>query len=89
MTIERNKKFDKKIFQIKDYNLLIEIEKVLLNVEIAISINEIKNLKKLKGYKNAYRIKIGSYRIGIIIENAVAVFWDIAHRKDIYNQFPQ
>jgi mRNA interferase RelE/StbE len=27
---------------------------------------DIKNLKKLQGYENAYRIKVGDYRIGVI-----------------------
>ncbi|MEE3716778.1 hypothetical protein V2H45_08470 [Tumidithrix elongata RA019] len=26
---------------------------------------DLKNLKKLQGYENAYRIKVGDYRIGV------------------------
>ncbi len=35
------------------------------NVEAASRINEIKNIKKLTGFRNAYRIKLGDYRIGL------------------------
>ena len=49
---------------------------------------DIKNFKKLKGYKNAYRIKIGDYRIGVFIENKIVEFARVVHRKDIYRVFP-
>jgi len=58
------------------------------NVESATKITGIRNLKKLTGFKNAYRIKIGHYRIGIFIENNKVEFARVVHRKDIYNMFP-
>lgn len=58
------------------------------NVEAATRTSEIKNLKKLTGYKYAYRIKIGNYRIGIFIEKNIVEFARVNHRKDIYNIFP-
>jgi len=45
-------------------------------------------VKKLKGYKSAFRIKTGNYRIGLIIENDEAIFVAILHRKEIYRNFP-
>jgi mRNA interferase RelE/StbE len=58
------------------------------NVEIALSPAHITGLKKLKGYRNAYRIKMGDYRIGVFIEGSTVEFARIVHRKDIYKQFP-
>lgn len=49
---------------------------------------DIKGFKKLKGYKNVYRIKVGDYRIGVFIENDVVEFACVVHRKDIYRIFP-
>ena len=42
--------------------------------------------KKLKGYKNSYRIRVGDYRIIYEIEDKVLRILVIAigHRKDIY-----
>ncbi|MDP3913923.1 MAG: hypothetical protein Q8R96_09315 [Bacteroidota bacterium] len=59
-----------------------------MNVEDAVLVREITNLKKLTGYKNAYRIKIGNYRIGVFIENNIVEFARVIHRKDIYRVFP-
>ncbi|WP_374754821.1 type II toxin-antitoxin system RelE family toxin [Dyadobacter psychrophilus] len=44
--------------------------------------------KKLKGFSNAYRIRIGDYRVGIFVENNIVELARIAHRKDIYKVFP-
>jgi mRNA interferase RelE/StbE len=52
------------------------------------SINQIPNLKKLKGEENAYRIRIRDYRIGIIIDKDRVVFERVLHRKEIYRYFP-
>jgi mRNA-degrading endonuclease RelE of RelBE toxin-antitoxin system len=51
------------------------------------SFAEITNLKKLKGYENAYRIRIGDYRIGIIFDGETVMFQRVLHRKDIYLYF--
>lgn len=51
-------------------------------------INEIKNLKKLKGYKSFYRIRVGDYRIGFRLDNNKVVLMRVLHRKDIYRYFP-
>lgn len=65
-----------------------EVIKAIKNVEDSASPTEIKGLKKLSGYKHAFRIKIGDYRIGIFIEKNNVEFARVVHRKDIYKVFP-
>ena len=55
------------------------------NVE---SLEEVANLKKLRGHTNAYRIRLGEYRIGLTVEGETVVFKRVLHRKDIYRYFP-
>ena len=64
------------------------IEKVILDVENATSLSQIKNLKKLKGQTKYYRIRLGDYRIGLYIEDQIIEFTTIGNRKDIYKRFP-
>ena len=47
------------------------------------------DLKKIKGYENYYRIRIGAYRIGCEIQagNKI-IFYRVKNRKDIYKVFP-
>lgn len=49
---------------------------------------EIRNLKKLKGAEDYYRIRIGEYRIGLRFDGEIVVFVRVLHRKDIYRYFP-
>lgn len=57
-------------------------------VEQAEGIPAMVNLKKLKGFKTAYRIRIGDYRIGVFIDGDTVEFARVVHRRDIYKFFP-
>ena len=47
-------------------------------------------LEHMTGYPDKYKIRIGTYRIGITIDknNKLLICQRIAHRKDIYRVFP-
>jgi mRNA interferase RelE/StbE len=80
--------FLKSISGLKNNKLKSSIVATIENVENAESIRQILNIRKLKGYKYYYRIRIGNYRVGIKVENETIYFVDIDHRKDIYKHFP-
>lgn len=88
MIVTFDKSFSKSIDKIENAIALKNASKAIEKCENANTLLEIPNLKKLKGYKNYYRIKIGDYRIGVEIENDTIDFILIAHRKNIYNLFP-
>jgi len=47
------------------------------------------DFKKMQGYENYYRIRIGSYRIGCKIQTgSKIIFYRVKNRKDIYKVFP-
>ncbi|MEM6613242.1 MAG: type II toxin-antitoxin system RelE/ParE family toxin [Cyanobacteria bacterium P01_C01_bin.72] len=52
------------------------------------NITEIKSLKKIKGHQNAYRIRVGDYRIGVFIQKETVIFSRVLHRRDVYRYFP-
>jgi len=89
MIVEFDKSFSKSLDKIKDSTILQRTEKTILKLEKAYSLKDVKNLKKLSGFKNYYRIRVGDYRIGIEqIDNKTLRLIIIAHRKDIYKKFP-
>jgi mRNA interferase RelE/StbE len=47
-------------------------------------------VEKLTGYQEYYKIRFGSYRVGLRIDfvNKVIEFRRVLHRKDIYRRFP-
>ena len=81
-------RFSKDLDKLKQASVKKEILKIIEEVELAPDASAISNLKKLKGFANAFRIRTGDYRAGIFIENNTVEFVRVAHRKDIYNVFP-
>ncbi|MFS1522748.1 type II toxin-antitoxin system RelE family toxin [Microbulbifer sp. 2304DJ12-6] len=43
--------------------------------------------KKLKGYENAYRTRVGTYRLVYEIDDGELIVWivDVGHRSSIYS----
>ncbi len=64
-----------------------KVEQVIQRVLLAKELSEIPNLKMMKGSKKqAYRIRIGDYRIGFYLLNQTVEFARILARKAIYKK---
>ena len=88
MKVEFLEKFNKDLDDIRLSFVKKAIERVILEADSANNIHEIRNVKKMQGSKNAYRIRIGDYRIVIYFERGIVQFARVIHRKDIYKVFP-
>lgn len=51
-------------------------------------IENIFQIKKLVGYQEYYRLRIGDYRVGIKKTENILKLVRVRHRKDIYRYFP-
>ena len=80
--------FVKDLQKVKGKSLAFDIEQVIFSVKGASRISDIKEIKKLKGFTNAYRITMGQYRFGLYINGNTAEFARFMHRKEIYRYFP-
>lgn len=90
MKVEFDKSFEKSLNKIRNKSLYPRIIKIILECEKANSITDLENVKKLTGFRNYYRIRIGEYRIGFeSIDLNTIRFILISHRKDIYRSFPK
>ena len=61
---------------------------IIGSIEKATQPSQLENCKKLTGFKTAYRIRMGNYRIGFYYENKTVELVRILHRKEIYRYFP-
>ena len=52
------------------------------------TIREIRNLKQIVGHSAFFRIRIGDYRIGILLEENAIKILRVLHRKEVYRFFP-
>ena len=88
MNIGVNKVFLKELAKLPAKDRL-KVEKLLFEeVENYKNLAQIPNCKKLKGYRNYFKIRFGDYRAGLKFENNTLFFERILHRKDIYKFYP-
>ena len=88
MKYELTKSFRKDFEKLKNKELASLILVVIESVSLAKGPNQIPNLKKPTGHKQAYRIRIGKFRIGLFIVGSAVIFATVDHRKNIYKRFP-
>jgi mRNA interferase RelE/StbE len=88
MIVKIDKSFEKDLRKLSDKSLNLKVAACIENVKKAETPAQIKNIKDLKGSAVHFRIRIGDFRIGLIIEKNEAIFIRILHRKEIYRYFP-
>ena len=80
--------FAKDIKTIKNKGILKCIKETIESIEQAKSLLGIPDFRKLKGGGNYYRIRVGEYRVGFVVEGDTIIFVRCLHRKEIYRYFP-
>ena len=88
MNVLYDKRFLKDVEASNDKQLKQKVETIISELEKAEQLTTLRNLKKMKGHKSAYRIRIGNYRLGFFFENHTVIFTRLLDRKDVYKYFP-
>lgn len=52
------------------------------------SLQDVNQIKAMKGYPNRYRIRIGDYRVGIEVNEDQIEIMRVLHRSEFYRFFP-
>jgi mRNA interferase RelE/StbE len=74
MKVYIDKSFEKDTNQIKDSKTLKKLALIIEQVITCKNLDEIIGLKKLQGFRDYYRIRVGVYRIGLRIVDNEAYF---------------
>ena len=69
-------------------NIQDSVKVLITSLEKANALNEIKDIKKLSGFKNFFRIRIGNYRVGLKEEKPEVFLLCVLERSQIYKVFP-
>ena len=88
MIVRIDKSLEKDTRKIKDASVKNSLAKIIRELQMAQKLGEIRNLKKLQGTKNFFRIRIGDYRLGLTAEGTEVHLIRLLHRKEIYRYFP-
>jgi mRNA interferase RelE/StbE len=88
MKVEFRKTFEKDLRKLRDRSLLGKVKTIIETVEAAQTLEQVSNLKKLKGEDGYFRIRLGDYRIGLFLQEDTILFVRMMHRREFYRYFP-
>lgn len=88
MKIEFSESFLKDLKAVKDKSVLAKVKAAVEASELADTLDQITQLKKMRGSREYFRIRIGDFRLGLKLEGDTLVFIRFLNRKDIYRYFP-
>ncbi len=88
MKVEFKSSFVKDFKRVKNENTKNQVMETIDLVERAASLQEIRNIKKLKGGERYYRLRLGDYRLGFVLNKDTLIFVRFLHRKELYRYFP-
>lgn len=88
MNVRFKSSFKKDLKRIQDQKLLLQVSQVIAEVKAANALQDVTNVSKLKGYDHFYRIRLGSFRLGIKVTEQDVIFIRFLHRREIYRFFP-
>ncbi len=80
--------FLRDVRKIRDRRVLASVREVIESIERADNLSEVPNLRRLSGSKSFYRVRLGDFRIGLVVEGDAVEFVRCLHRRDIYRYFP-
>lgn len=88
MTVAFRKSFLRDLKKLTDEKVRRRVRAVIEAVEAADSLSDLQDLKKMSGSSGYYRVRAGSFRIGLAVEGEEIEFVRVLDRKDIYRYFP-
>ena len=80
--------FARDLKKIKQRAILDRVGQVIAEVQAAADLSVIGNLKKITGTASFHRIRVGDYRVGVVVEGEMVEFVRCLPRRDLYRYFP-
>lgn len=88
MKTQFKESFSRDLRKIREKELLNRAKAAIETIEGARNLSDVPNLERLKGWTKYYRLRVGDYRAGLVVEGDLVTFVRFLHRKDIYRYFP-
>ncbi len=87
MNVEYSKQFVKAAYKLSG-KYKSSLQKIVIEVKSAKNINELTNCVKMVGLQQSYRIKMGDYRLVLILKliDEVVTFQLLLSRGDVYKK---
>jgi mRNA interferase RelE/StbE len=82
------KSFLRDLNKVGDAAVLRRVKAAIEDLEAAQSLADLANVKKMSGSEGYYRIRVGDYRLGLVLHADEVEVVRCLHRRDIYRYFP-
>lgn len=89
MEVKFLRSFLNDIKKINNKKLKIKIKDFIVELENMETLEELQNVKKMKGYPSAFRWRTGDYRLGFYKDENTVELARFLKRNDIYKVFPK
>ena len=80
--------FLRDVRKVRDARIRGEIALAIEAVEAAPSLGDLSQFKWLAGYPSYGRIRVGEWRLGILVKANAITFVRCLHRREVYRYFP-
>jgi mRNA interferase RelE/StbE len=80
--------FAKDLQDVRDPSARRMLEKLIVQMKEAQSLADLSNVKKLRGAPNAFRLRVGDFRLGLFLTGDTLTLHRFLDRKDMYRSFP-
>lgn len=87
MIINYKASFHRDIKKLKDKEQAERLKEIISEIKAAKNLSDIKNIRKIEGFQNHYRIKTGDYRVGLVLSGDTVILVRFLNRKEIYRYF--
>ncbi len=88
MKLVLTSRFAKDLRSIRDVSVKADVNSALDKMKAAKRLEDLGDVVKMKGAKNAFRMRVGEYRIGFYLDGDTITLGRFANREDIYRLFP-
>lgn len=78
----------KDVKKVKDEKLKLALLELINDLKRAENLLDVNGIKKMSGHPDAYRVRIGDYRLGIYYSDNEITIARFVKRNDIYKLFP-
>jgi mRNA interferase RelE/StbE len=88
MTVHYGRLFLKDVRKLKNAEVQERVEGAVERLARAQSLAEVASVRKMSGTADCYRMRVGEYRIGLILCDDGVELARVLHRSVIYDRFP-
>lgn len=82
------KSFERDLKRVREHTLRQRIRKAIEQIEAAETSQDLPNFEPLSGARGFGRIRVGDYRLGVVLEGDTIDLVRFLHRREIYRFFP-